>query len=69
MNNDGLVNAADVLLASRAALGDLFLGTAQQEVGRVAPLVNGQPAPLPGVALAAPDVQLITRKALGEISF
>ena len=69
LNNDGLVNAADVLLASRAALGDLVLGTVQQEVGRVAPLVNGQPAPLPGVALAAPDVQLITRKALGEVSF
>jgi hypothetical protein len=69
LNNDGLVNAADVLQASRAALGDLLLSAAQQEVGRVAPLVNGQPAPLPGVALAAPDVQLITRKALGEISF
>jgi hypothetical protein len=69
VNNDGLVNAADVLLVSREALGDPVLNAAQQEVGRVAPLVNGQPAPQPGVALAAPDVQLITRKALGEVSF
>ncbi len=69
VNNDGQVNAADVLLVSREALGAPVLSAAQQEVGRVAPLVNGQPAPQPGVALAAPDVQLITRKALGEISF
>jgi hypothetical protein len=69
VNNDGQVNAADVLLVSREALGDPVLSVAQQEVGRVAPLVNGQPAPQPGIALAAPDVQLITRKALGEVSF
>jgi hypothetical protein len=69
VNNDGLVNAADVLLVSREALGDPVLNAAQQEVGRVAPLVNGQPAPQPGIPLAAADVQLITRKALGEVSF
>ncbi len=54
---------------SREALGDAVLNAAQLEVGRVAPLVNGEPAPVPGIDLAAPDVQLITRKALGEISF
>jgi hypothetical protein len=69
VNNDGQVNGADVLLVSREVLGDPILSAAQQEVGRVAPLVNGQPAPQSGVALAAPDVHLITRKALGEISF
>ena len=69
INNNGVVNAADVLLATRAALGLLMLSADQLARGNVAPLVGGQPASLPDDDFNVADLLLITGKATGVISF
>ena len=69
INNSGGVNAADVLLATRAALGTLTLDTAELARGNVAPLVGGQPASLPDDVFNVADLLLITGKATGVMSF
>ena len=67
INEDGLVNAADVLLATRIVTGDLIPTASQLLHGDVAPLIGGVPA-LDGV-MTAGDLLLIQRKALGMVSF
>ena len=69
INNSGSVNAADVLLATRAALGVLTLSAGQLARGNVAPLVGGQPASLPDDDFNVADLLLITGKATGVMSF
>ncbi len=69
INNSGGVNAADVLLATRAALGTLTLDAAALARGNVAPLVGGKPASLPDDDFNVADLLLITGKATGVMSF
>jgi len=45
INNDGILNAADVLLASRFAIGSLIPDSAQLLRGDVAPIVNNVSVP------------------------
>ena len=67
VNTDGNVNAADVLLAIQVALGSRYPTLEQSGHGDVAPLVAGVPDPDGLFDLR--DVMVITRKALGLISF
>jgi hypothetical protein len=67
VNTDGNVNAADVLLAIQVALGSRYPTLEQFGHGDVAPLVAGVPDPDGLFDLR--DVMVITRKALGLISF
>jgi hypothetical protein len=70
INDDRVVDTADMLLASRAILGLVTLTNAELARGNVAPLVNGTPQPPAiddGFDLA--DLLLIERKALGEVSY
>jgi len=67
LNSDGLVNAADVLLAQRIVLGQLTPTLSQLQHGDVAPLINGIPAP--DGQFNVGDLLVITRKALGQINF
>ena len=69
IDDNGVVNAADVLLATRAALGMLILDDAQLARGNVAPLVGGQPESMPGDDFNVADLLLITGKAKGAMSF
>jgi hypothetical protein len=69
INNSGDVDVADVLLATRAALGVLTLSSAQLARGNVAPLVAGQPASMPGDDFNTADLLLITSKATGVMNF
>lgn len=67
LDGDGQVNAGDVLLVSRIALGLLTPTTNQLLRGDVAPLNAG--VPLPDGVINAADVLLITRKALVQVNF
>jgi hypothetical protein len=67
LNADNQVNAGDVLIASRIALGLMTASIEQMDHGDVAPLLNGSPAP-DGVIDVA-DVLVIQRKAIGAITF
>ncbi|MHB1950555.1 MAG: IPT/TIG domain-containing protein [Acidiferrobacteraceae bacterium] len=67
LNDDGVVDDADVLLAERMALGLITPTPFQEVVGDVAPLVNGIPSP-DGV-INFQDVLLIQRKALGLVQY
>ena len=69
INDDRVVDTADVLLASRAVLGLVTLSDAELARGNVAPLVNGTPQPVANDPLNAPDLLLIERKALGVVSY
>jgi hypothetical protein len=69
IDNNGDVNAADVLLATRAALGMLTLDVAQLARGNVAPLVGGNPSSAPDDDFNVADLLLITGKATGATSF
>jgi hypothetical protein len=69
IDNNGVVNAADVLLATRAALGMLTLDDEQLARGNVAPLVGGQPTSAPDDDFNVADLLLITGKATGAASF
>jgi beta-glucanase (GH16 family) len=69
INNDSIVNIADVLLASRVILDLYSLNTGQQARANVAPLVNGSPQYPPVDEINVGDLLVITRKALGLINF
>jgi len=69
INDDRVVDTADVLIASRAVLGLVTLSEAELARGNVAPLVNGTPQPVTNNPLNAPDLLLIERKALGVVSY
>jgi hypothetical protein len=69
IDNNGVVNVADVLIASRAALDLVVLSNEQLARGNVAPLVGGMPASAPDDDFNAADLLLITGKATGAISF
>jgi hypothetical protein len=69
INDDRVVDAIDVLLASRAVLGLASLSEAERTRGKVAPLISGTPQPTGSEPLNAADLLLIERKALGEIVF
>jgi hypothetical protein len=67
INIDGEVNTADVLLGMQVAIENRTLNSEQFWHGDVAPLASGVPAPDGEFDLA--DILLITRKALGMVSF
>lgn len=67
LNADNQVNAGDVLIASRIALGLMTASIEQMDHGDVAPLLNGSPTPDGTIDVA--DVLVIQRKAIGEITF
>lgn len=67
INGDGVVNAADVLLAQRIILGTLAPTADQLVHGDVAPLIGGVPSP--DGQINAGDLVVIQRKALGLVSF
>ena len=69
INNDRVVDTADVLLASRTVLGLVTLTDAELARGKVAPLVGGIPQPLDNTPLNAADLLLIERKAMGGVSY
>jgi probable HAF family extracellular repeat protein len=70
IDGDDVVNAVDVLLATRAVTGGLALNDEQLTRGNVAPLVDGVPDPADPLApLDAADLLLITRKATGASDF
>ena len=67
INVDGVVNTADILLGMQVAIGSQLLNPEQFWHGDVAPLVSDVPTPDGEFNLG--DVLLITRKALGMVSF
>jgi len=67
MNNDGVVNAADVLIATRILTGQQIITSLQSLHGDVAPLVGGLPSPDGRFDLG--DLLVIQRKALGLVDF
>jgi hypothetical protein len=67
VNGDGKVDLADALLALQASSGLKILSIAQQARGDVGPLVLGTPQP--DGKIDSGDVLVITKKALGLISF
>ena len=69
INDDRMVDAIDVLLASRAVLGLAELSGPELARGKVAPLVNGTPRPASNEPLNTADLLLIERKALGVVSY
>ena len=69
IDDSGVVDAADVLLATRAALGMMTLSSPQLARGNVAPLVGGVPGSRPDDEFTVADLLLITGKATGSISF
>jgi len=69
INDDRVVDTADVLRASRAVLGLMSLSMPELARGKVAPLVGGSPQPADNDPLNAADLLLIERKALGVVSY
>ncbi len=67
LNADGIVNAADVLVAQQIILGQRTPTAIELSHGDVAPLINGIPAS--DSQFNTGDLLLIERKALGIISF
>lgn len=67
INTDGFVNAADVLLATQAAIGSRLLDPIEFGHGDVSPLISNVPNPDGTFNLA--DTLVIIRKALGQVSF
>ena len=67
VNVDGVVNTADILLGMQMAIGNRLLNPEQFWHGDVAPLVSDVPTPDGKFDLG--DLLLITRKALGMVSF
>jgi len=67
LNEDGVVNAADVLLVTQIVLGTRIPTANQAVIADVAPMINGIPSP-DGIINSA-DTLLITRKALGLANF
>jgi hypothetical protein len=69
INNDSVVNASDVFLASRAILDLYSLNTGEETRANVAPLANGKPQYPPVDGINVGDLLVIMRKALGLINF
>ena len=69
INNDSVVNASDVFLASRAILDLYSLNTGQETRANVAPFANGKPQYPPVDGINVGDLLVIMRKALGLINF
>ena len=67
INNDGIVDLADVLMGNKIISGELTPTADQLQRGDVAPLVNGVPTPNGVFDLG--DLLVIERKALGDIVF
>ena len=67
LNADGMVNAADVLLAERILTNQLTPSQDQLDHGDVAPLIGG--VPVPDGLFDLGDVLVIQRKALGLVNF
>lgn len=67
MNNDGEVNAADLLIHRRIIMGDITLTPELLANGDLAPLVNGLPAPDGQLTLG--DYVVLQRKVLGLINY
>ena len=67
LNDDGVVDSADVLIATRIIHGIITATPDQQLRMDVAPLVGGMP--MPDGALNTADLLLIQRKALRQIDF
>jgi hypothetical protein len=67
INNDGVVNTADLLIGMQILTGQIAATPDQITRGDVAPLLNGTPAPdgqfNPG------DYAVLLRKVTGAISF
>ena len=69
INDDRVVDTVDVLLATRAAMGLDALDSGALARGNVAPLLGGTPNPPLVDEFNLADLLLITRKALGSISY
>ena len=67
LNNDGIVNIVDIMLAQQILIGQLTPTTEQQVHGDVAPLISG--IPTPDGQFNAGDLIVIIRKAAGLITF
>jgi hypothetical protein len=67
MNDDGDVNAADLLIHQRIIMGDIPLTPELLAKGDLAPLVNGLPAPDGQLTLG--DYVVLQRKVLGLINY
>ena len=67
LNNDGLVNAGDLLIGFQILQGRITATTEQLLRGDVAPLVNGSPAPDGTLTLG--DIGVLQRKIQGLVSF
>jgi len=67
INGDGVVNAGDVLLATRIVTGQIIPTASEFLRGDVAPLTGGTSTP--DGSMNAGDLLLIQRKALGLVSF
>jgi len=67
LNNDGFVNAGDVMLGYRILFGEIAPTFDQRIRMDVAPLVNGIPAPDGQLNLG--DILVIQRAAIGQVSF
>jgi len=67
INTDGFVNAADILLGTQAAVGSRLLNPVEFGHGDVSPLISSVPNPDGTFDLS--DLLVITRKALGLITF
>jgi len=67
LNNDGVVNVVDVLIAQQILNGQLIPTVEQLAHGDVAPLISGIPTPDAQFNLG--DLIVITRKATGIIAF
>jgi len=67
LNDDGLVDAADILIGLQILRGSITPTTEQQLHADVAPLVNGIPAP--DGQLNIGDIHIIQRKVQGLASF
>jgi hypothetical protein len=69
INDDRVVDAADVQLATGAVLGVITLAPDQLARGNVAPLVDGQPLVSPDNAFNLADLLVLMRKVLGAVNF
>jgi len=69
INNDRRVDAADMLIASRAMHGLVALTSGELARCNVAPLVNGKPETLYNGDCDIADLLLIQRKAIGAVQY
>ena len=67
LNDDGLVDAGDLLIGYRILQGQITASTEQLLRGDVAPLVSGSPAPDGAITLG--DIEVLIRKVQGLESF